>query len=212
MNKPLTLLPGPEMIQRISGYFQQFLPLTFDEMAELVKYCEIRKFEKRTIIIEEGETDDFLNLVISGLVMKYVRVAKGEMILQLATEGHVISAEVSFLTRRPSKVIIETLEPAVMISLRYDKMEEALDNFSRGEELGRRILGSMYVKKDIRKFRWLSMGVRERFMHYIQHNPHMLQRVPQKYLASYLNIKPETFSRLKHLTRSDNSGKKRNKN
>ena len=45
------------------------------------------------------------------------------------------------------------------------------------------------------------MGVRERFMHYMEHHPHMLQRVSQKYLASYLNIKPETFSRLKHLTR-----------
>ena len=29
----------------------------------------------------------------------------------------------------------------------------------------------------------------------------MMQRVPQKYIASYLNIKPETFSRLKHLMR-----------
>jgi len=35
----------------------------------------------------------------------------------------------------------------------------------------------------------------------MQNHPDMLQRVPQKYLASYLNIKPETFSRLKHLLR-----------
>ena len=34
-----------------------------------------------------------------------------------------------------------------------------------------------------------------------ERNPELLQRVPQKYLASYLNIQPETFSRFKHILR-----------
>jgi CRP-like cAMP-binding protein len=198
-------MPDARMLEKISGYFQKFMTLSIEEMKDLMRFCELRKFEKRTVIIEEGETDNYLNLVVKGLVMKYVRVGKEDLILQLATEGHVISAEISFLTRKSSKVVIETLEPTLMVSLSYDKMLEALDHFSRGEELGRKILTSMYVKKDEKKYRWLAMGIRERFMHYIQHHPHMLQRVPQKYLASYLNIKPETFSRLKHLTRKGNS-------
>lgn len=41
-----------------------------------------------------------------------------------------------------------------------------------------------------------------RFLDYMYTHPDMLQRVPQKYIASYLNIKPETFSRLKHLVRN----------
>jgi hypothetical protein len=40
---------------------------------------------------------------------------------------------------------------------------------------------------------------RERFLRFMQSRPELLQRVPQKYLASYLQMKPETFSRLKHL-------------
>lgn len=40
---------------------------------------------------------------------------------------------------------------------------------------------------------------RERFLRFVQENPDLLQRVPQKYLASLLQIKPETFSRMKHL-------------
>lgn len=201
MDKYDNIIPDVALLSKISGYFQQFLPLSIPEMAELARYCEIRRFPKRTILIEEGETDDFLNLVVQGIVMKYIRMPRGEMILQLATEGHIISAEISFLSRQPSQVIIETLEPTTLISLSYDKMQEALENFSRGEELGRRILENMYVKKDEKKYAWLAIGVRERFIHYMEHHPHMLQRVPQKYLASYLNIKPETFSRLKHLTR-----------
>ena len=201
MTRSFYTIPDAAMVEKICGYFQQFMQLSIDEMAQLMQYCQIREVEKKTVLIEEGETDNYLSMVVKGLVMKYVRVGKEEMILQLATEGHVISAEISFLTRQPSRVVIETLEPSLLISLSYERMLEALENFSKGEELGRKILGGMYIKKDLKKYMWLSMGVRERFIHYVQHHPHMLQRVPQKYLASYLNIKPETFSRLKHLTR-----------
>jgi CRP-like cAMP-binding protein len=96
-------------------------------------------------------------------------------------------------------VILETLEPTILLSLTYDKMEEALDKFPKGERLGRLILAGMFIKKDENRYNRLSKSTRERFFEYIDHHSHMLQRVPQKYLASYLQIKPETFSRLKAL-------------
>jgi CRP-like cAMP-binding protein len=188
-------------IEKVCGYLSQFMPLEPDDIVQLMPYCEFREFDKRTVIIEPGDTDEYLSLVISGLVMKYVTVKRSPAILQLATEGHVIAAEISYLARVASLVSIETLEPTVLLSMRYDKMEQALNEYPKGEELGRKILESMYIRKDEKKFLWQSMNPRERFLHYIEHHPHMLQRVPQKYLASYLNIKPETFSRLKHLTR-----------
>ena len=86
-----------------------------------------------------------------------------------------------------------------MVSLTYDKMEEALNNFPQGERLGRLIVTGMYVKKEESRYNRLLRSPRERFLDYLNAHPHMLQRVPQKYLASYLNIKPETFSRMKHL-------------
>jgi hypothetical protein len=45
------------------------------------------------------------------------------------------------------------------------------------------------------------MTPRERFIDFVTKNPELLQRVPQKCLASFLNIKPETFSRFKHMVR-----------
>jgi hypothetical protein len=54
----------------------------------------------------------------------------------------------------------------------------------------------------------VKMTPRERFLNFVMKNPELLQRVPQKHLASYLNIKPETFSRFKHLLRSNSSNSK----
>lgn len=182
-------------------YFHKFMPLTKEQLEDLLNYCEFRQFDKKEVIVKEGDTDDYLNMVVSGLVMKYVKVKKNDVIMQLATEGHVINSELSFLTRTPSPVVIQTIEASSLVSIRYDKMQEALQHFPQGEMLGRMILEGMYIKKDERKYIWQSKNVRQRFLDYVSHHRHMLQRVPQKYLASYLNIKPETFSRLKHLTK-----------
>jgi CRP-like cAMP-binding protein len=190
---------NPSLIEYAHRYLQRFMTITIEELKVLLSFCEIRQVEKRTILVKEGEVDNYLNMVVKGLIMKYVRVKKSDMILQLATEGHVIHSEISFLTRTPSLVFVETLEPTIMVSLTYDKMEEALDKFPQGERLGRLILTGMYVKKEESRYFRLLRSARERFLDYINAHPHMLQRVPQKYLASYLNIKPETFSRMKHL-------------
>jgi CRP-like cAMP-binding protein len=181
------------------------MPFTIDDVKGLAQYCEIRKFDKRIEIVKEGEIDNYLNMVLKGLVRKFVRVKGKETILQLATEGHVIHSEISFLTRTPSQVVLETLEPTTLICINHKKMGEALASFPKGERLGRLIMSGMYVKKDERRYSLLSKSTRQRFLDYLNHNPHMLQRVPQKYLASYLNITSETFSRFKHLLR-ENAG------
>jgi CRP-like cAMP-binding protein len=192
----------PELQEQAYLYVQKFMSLTPQEMQELLTYCEFRQCEKKEILLNEGEVDNYLSLVVKGLVIKYVKIGKGENILQLATEGHVVHSEISFLTRQPSPVVVQCLEPSLLVSISYENMERALENFAQGETLGRKIMEWMYIKKDERRYNWQSKSTKQRFLDYIENHPHMLQRIPQKYLASYLHIKPETFSRLKHLTRS----------
>ena len=197
----------PVIYEYAHRYLQRFMPITGEELDDLMQYCEIRRFDKKTIIVQEGEIDNYLNMVVKGMVRKYVRVKNNDLILQLATEGHVVHSEISFLNRKPSPVFIETLEPTILVSLRFDKMEIALDKFPKGERLGRLILSGMFIKKDENHYARLSKSVRERFFDYMNNHAHMLQRVPQKYLASYLNIKPETFSRFKHLIKGNTKSK-----
>jgi CRP-like cAMP-binding protein len=196
MNKAFASI-DPVYIEYAQKYLGKFMPITREELLDLLQYCEIRKFDKRVVIVREGEIDNYLNLVVHGLVRKYLPLKKGDCTLQLATEGHVVQSEISYLTRTPSMVILETLEPTMMVSLTSEKMEEALDKFPKGERLGRMILQGMFIKKDENRYNRLLKTTRERFFEYMEHHPHMLQRVSQKYLASYLQIKPETFSRLK---------------
>lgn len=183
------------------AYLNRFLPLSREEFELLMPYYEIRKFGKKQEIIKEGDVDIYLNFIVQGLVRKYTIVGKKEVTLQLSVEGHLIHSEISFITQKPSDTIVEAIEPTVFISISYDNLEKVFKRYPEMERLGRLVITYIFIKKDQRAFFQLRKNTRERFLYYMQAHPDMLQRVPQKYIASYLNIKPETFSRLKHLTR-----------
>lgn len=180
---------------------QRFSQISREDFEMLKPFFELRRYSKKTIVLEEGEVENYLSIVVEGLVRKYVKATKSEVTIQLATEGHIIQSEISFHERSPSKVILETIEPSILISMSYDHVQLALEKIPHAEALGRSIITQMFVKKDIRYLTQLKKTTREKFLDYVNNHPHMLQRVPQKILASYLNIKPETFSRLKHLIR-----------
>lgn len=180
-------------------YLKRFMDLSRADFDLIMPMLELRTFDKKTFLVQQGEVDSYLNIVLKGMVRKYVVAPKGEITIQLATEGHLVQSEISFHKRIPSDVILETLESSVLVSVHYDYIQRALETLPGAEALGRAIITQMFIKKDNRYMEQLNITTRERFLQYMTNHPHMLQRVPQKILASYLNIKPETFSRLKHL-------------
>jgi CRP-like cAMP-binding protein len=183
----------------LKKFFERFTLVEPKDLYQLVPYLEIREFGKKEIILREGEVEDNLNLVAKGMLRKYIVAGKKETTLQLATEGHMIQSETSFHTRLPSEVIIESIEPSIVICISAENTQKAFGTMENAEQITRLLIAYMYLKKDARLVNQLKLSTRQRFLKYIDEHPHMLQRVPQRILASYLNIKPETFSRLKHL-------------
>ncbi|HXB95951.1 MAG TPA: hypothetical protein VNU70_12365 [Puia sp.] len=188
-------------LEGLYRYLSRYVPLTRQEFSQLLPYIEIREFDKKVKVIDHGEIERYLNVIAWGLVRKYLPVKNREITIGLAAEGHIVHSELSFHYRIPSATVIETIEPTVFFSISYDSLQELYDRFPKAERLGRLLISDLYVRKDNRYFDQLLQSTRERFLQYVRTHPQMMQRVPQKYIASYLNIKPETFSRLKHLMR-----------
>ncbi len=188
-------------LEKLHQYLQGFVPLTRNEFRQMEPFIEIREFDKRVRVIHEGEVERYINVVAWGLARKYLPVRNKEITIQLASEGHMIHSELSFHYRVPSRSVVETIEPTVFFSISYESLEQMYEQIPGMERLGRLMITDLFIKSDTRYFNQLRKSMRERFLEYVRNHPQMVQRVPQKYLASFLNIKPETFSRLKHLTR-----------
>jgi hypothetical protein len=64
--------------------------------------------------------------------------------------------------------------------------------------LGKLTILDWILQKEEWEHDWLTMNPKDRFLNFVNQYSDLVERVPQKHLASYLNIKPETFSRYKH--------------
>lgn len=183
-------------------FLNKFVSLTEEEYTRFIKpITRARNFEKKTVILKSGETEDYINFIVSGLVRKYYKKDKEEINTQISFAGHIIHSQESYHSRKPSEYFIETIEPTVMQSIAYDDMEKVYAGSHKMEHMGRLIVTHAMVIKDNWQMQMIKHSPRERFISFINKNPELVQRVPQKYLASFLNIKPETFSRFKHLLR-----------
>lgn len=181
------------------SYLHQYTQLRKDEVLQLLPYMEIKLFEKKAMILNEGEVDHYFNIVMKGIVRKYIALPKNrEVTLQLATEGHFIQSERSFHSRAPSELSIQAVEQSVLIRLEWRKMEELMKTFYWAESMSRLLVTYLAAAKEQRQFNIRMKSAKERFLDYAEKHPQMMRRVPQNILASYLNINPQTFSRLKH--------------
>ena len=193
-------------------FLKQFASVTEEELAEyFLPVVRIREFGKKQLITRAGDVENYINFVQKGLVRKYYLHESEERIVQLAIEGHLISSQESLYMRTPSDYYIETIEPATLISVANEDLEKMFARSHSMERMGRLITVHSMVLIDKRQMSLIKQSPRDRFLNFMENYPEIVQRVPQKYIASFLNIKPETFSRFKHLTRSGKRPANKNK-
>jgi CRP-like cAMP-binding protein len=186
------------MLEMLRQYISGYVALTEEEFAVLGKRLVVREFDRRQLLVRVGEVEEYLNFVVKGLIRMYFLKGKTEMITNIAREGELISSSSSFLSGKPSYYNVETLEPCTVLSISRTQLERAYQESPKIEKLGRLMTTYFVLQKEEWELECIRLDTRERFLRFIGNNPELLTRVPQKYLASYLNMKPETFSRLKN--------------
>ena len=190
------------MLNDLMTFLNRFIEVSIEDFAELIAWTEPRQFEKKAILTKPGEVEEYMYFITSGLIRKYFLKKDHEIITHIVKEGGIIGSGESFLTGKPSRYFVETLEPTTTFAISRQKLEAMYGSSKKWEKLGRIMTTQYFLVQEMRLMDNIRFSTRERFVKFMKENTDLLQRVPQKYLASYLNIQPETFSRFKHLLKS----------
>lgn len=186
----------------LKTFVSKYVSLTEEEFEYFESFFEIRHFKKKELLIREGEVEKFLNYVDSGSARLFFLKGKEEIVMEFAIENDVIGCFNSYFSKNPSHFSIEAMEPLTVFSLTHENLETLFAKNVKIETLGRLFTREAYLKKTDFDYHRARATTEKRFVEFVQNNGHLIQRVPQKYLASYLGIKPETFSRMKHLIKN----------
>lgn len=143
--------------------------------------------KKGTILQSAGDLNTKVYKVETGLLRSYSIDDKGkEHIFMFAPEGWIV-ADGSDKTL-PAQLYIDVLEDSLIQVIEKDVTQRELDPkilLKRIEVLQKRVIMLM------------SSTAIARYEHFEETYPNIIQRVPQKMIASYLGITPEALSKVK---------------
>jgi CRP-like cAMP-binding protein len=184
---------------QLYAFHAKYIHISREEFIPLFNCYEVKQFERKGMISREGVVEQYIHFIIKGIARKYFLKGKEEINTQFAKEGQVISSTLSFYSGEPSEFIVEAIEPVISMAIRAESLNKQLQEFPELEKLGRLMMTSFYLQRERWELTRLKLTTEERFIKLVKERPDLIQRVPQKYLATYLDIKPETFSRMKHI-------------
>ncbi len=173
-----------------------FESLCDDTLRSIEKNCEIISFKKNNIIFYEGDTSRYLYLVLEGKVKLYKALANNnELILKYFSKNESI-ADVAVLDGFDYPATAETMSEVRLLKIDYYNLEEL---FLKNSNILLQINKSLVKKiKNLESMlsRYLVLDAKSRVVEYILENPDDFFTLKQHEVASLLNIKPETLSRM----------------
>ena len=176
---------------------QRYVPLSEEEWGKVATCWQDHAFSRKASICLVGQVEERFWIVKEG-VQRISFPHDGEDICVGFAYGGSWSGEyASFVTRAPARFDVVAMTDSVLTGIRHDDLQRLYREVPVMERFGRLILEEVLVGRGVREIELLSLDARERYRRLVARSPQLLQLVPQKDIASYLRMSPETFSRLR---------------
>lgn len=176
----------------------KFVSVPPEEWFFLRQQLLVQSFPKGTHLIKEGQVCSTLYYIIKGGArFYYVNHAGDEVTYNFIFENNFAVCFSSLFTQSPTHENIILLEDSIVFALRYNDFQLILSRHPVWEVLLNKLLSKHFIRLCEKEKMLLLDDYNERYKKILLTRPQLFQRVEQRYIASYLKMTPETFSRVK---------------
>jgi CRP/FNR family transcriptional regulator, anaerobic regulatory protein len=188
------------MYKQIRNYYESFIRITDEQWSLLEERLVLKKIKKGDFYTSKGEVCNDVVFLNKGMAKMYDIIEEKEYIKAFFFENQYLSEYCSFLTRKPSEMYIEIIEDAEVLSLDYDSVQLLYEKIPEYQKFGRLIAEYLFIEGTQRTASLLADSPEQRYLKLQKNNPHIIQRIPQYMVASYLGVTPEALSRIRKRT------------
>ena len=155
------------------------------------------KFQKGETILEEGKVCRALYFVDKGMVRQYYYKNKKDVTEHFSFEGRIVFCIESFRKQEPSRLIVEALENTKLYAIPYDELHNLMERNQEMEMLYRKILEHVAISSQEHADSQRFENAAERYDRLLREKPEIILRAPMVHIASFLQMTPETLSRVR---------------
>jgi CRP-like cAMP-binding protein len=184
-------------MNEIRQYFEKLVTLSDKDWALFYSKLVKREFPKKTILLRTGQQENYLSFIEKGIIRFCIPNEFDDLTFGFAFANNFVSAYDFFLTREPSNYQLETITETILWQLTYQDLQQIYAETEIGNTIGRLASEDLFLKKSKRELSLLTNSAEERYLSLFTEQPHLLQLIPLKYIASYIGVTPQALSRIR---------------
>lgn len=185
------------MKDTLRSFFEKQVTLEDEAWLELRDTISLRELKKKAHFLHQGEICSQIGFIIKGYVRLYFLRDGEEITKDFNFENSFCGSYASFSLQQPSRFNVVAMEHVTLYTFKRDTLFSLFDRYPSLQKLGRLSMEYMFIQKEMREASFLLDTAEQRYHALLLQHPGIQQRVPLKYLASYLGVTPETLSRIR---------------
>ena len=191
-------MTGRSAFDVLRRYLRARATFTDQELDYIATMFVPRRLQAHDYLQRAGTVATHATFVAAGCLRSYVIDAEGkEHIVQFAPETWWLADNVSLTGGTPSQYFIDAIEDSEVLLIDPRSHETIVQNVPGYGAAFRRGLQRHAAAKDERIVSTMSASAQTRYLEFLKTYPSLATRVPQRMVASYLGVSPETISRIR---------------
>ena len=178
-------------------YITAYTPLASMEWESIEACLNRREYPKQSLLLQEGRICRKLYFLENGLLRYFINRDGREVTKYFTVPPYCFTSQRSFTLQQAATESIETMEKSVVWEMGRDDAFRLLQTNSSWNNFVRLLVQEVqfYTENILEQLQ--NQTAEERYVEMIKEGNVLLERVPLKYLASYLGIAPQSLSRIR---------------
>ncbi|MDE7167014.1 MAG: Crp/Fnr family transcriptional regulator [Bacteroidaceae bacterium] len=183
-----------DIAREITRLYCRLSPMGIDTLSQILVPM---KFQKGDIVLSEGEVCRAMYFVDRGMVRQFYYKNGKDVTEHFSFEGRIVFCIESFLKQEPSRLMVEALENSVLYAIPYEAWHMSMLQNQEMEMLYRKILEHALISSQEHADSQRFENATERYTRLMATKPEIVLRAPMVHIASFLQMTPETLSRVR---------------
>lgn len=185
------------MGEEFRNQVEKLVKLSDKEWGAFQKDLIPKQVKKHELFLEQGKVCRHMAFINKGYVRFYFLMEGEEVTKEFSFENSFCGSYTSFITGNPSRFNVKAMEDLSLLLFSRAHLLELIDTYPVWAKFMLFSVEKLFVRKENREASFLLDTPEVKYAKLLEEHKEMLQRVPLKYIASYLGISAETLSRVR---------------
>ncbi len=182
--------------QILKKSFDPYIEMPIETWIEFARHCETVSFEKEEVMKQANTTEKYFYFILKGSAGILLWRKNNFVCIDIAFENNFFCDYMSLLIKQESPLQTISIEKSEMLRMSRENFHMLSKEYV-AQKILRIAAEASFLEKQQQQIDLLTKTALERYLMLFEKFPGIFQRIPQKYIASYLGITPQSLSRLR---------------